>query len=94
MLTFILNCRRNFLTPLKVYFRVYRGRRILLKGVTDETVPHDRDCRARDGSETQRLAMRARPAVTHKATDITAPGVSVVGWFSWTGYASEMGRDR
>ena len=59
-----------------------------VEGVTDKTVPHDRDCMARDGSETQRLAMWARPAVSHKATDITALGVSAVGWFSWTGYAS------
>jgi hypothetical protein len=49
-----------------------------VEGITDETVPHDRDCRARDGSETQRLASRARPAVTHKATDIAAQGVSAV----------------
>jgi hypothetical protein len=50
-----------------------------VEGRTDEAVPHDRDCGARDGSGTQRLALRARPAVMHKATNIAAPGVGVVG---------------
>ena len=50
-----------------------------VEGRTDEAVPHDRDCEARDDSETQRLALRARPTVTHKATDIATPGVGAVG---------------